>query len=203
MLNHCFLHYFLCILLFLAATDACSKNISFNYAEGNFVSSTINLRASPKELEGNGIGFNLSLSFHPRYAITASVLATTFNNFQHIPVDTIKTTDLGVTAHTSIAERSEVFGNISLLRAEITSDNGTASGNDNDIGYQLKAGLRHFISESLELETGITHFYIFNYPDNTLNLEMRYYTDGHFSLGIAYAAGGHKDSLSVNGRMSF
>lgn len=185
------------------AANALSENISFDYVEGTFTSSTIDPGASPHELEGNGIGFALSLSFNPHYAITLAVLATTFNTFQNNPADTVKTTNLGITGHTEIAEATEIFGNASLLKTEITTTDGDTTSMDKEVGYNLKIGLRHFVHKSIELEFGASHLYALDYPANTLNAEVRLYMRKQLSLGLAYITGDNKDSLSLNGRLNF
>ncbi len=191
------------ILLLIPATNTFSASISFDYAEATFASGTINRDETPGEIEGNGIGFALSLGFNPHYAIALSVLATTFGTFQYQPVDTIKTSRLGLTAHTEVAQATEVFGNASLLKAEITSTSAGVSASDSDIGYSLNVGIRHFLSQSFELELGISHFYAFDYPANTFNSEIRYYVRKRLSLGLAYKTGDNKDALLINARMSF
>jgi len=195
--------YLFLTLLFLPAANAAPANFSFDYIQATFTSSTIALSASPEEIEGNGIGFNLSLSFNPHYAITLDVLSSSFDTFQGNPVDSIKKTNLGLTAHTQITDSTEVFGNVSFLKTEFTKTDGISSTGDTDVAYELKIGLRHFLSKSFEAEVGASHFYAFDYPATSFNAEIRYYAYKQISIGFAYKTGDNQDSLSLNGRMSF
>jgi len=201
--NYILLRLAIVSALLSPATKAFADDISFDYLQATYTSGTVDLNSSHRDIEGNGIGFRLSLSFDPHYAITLEVLATTFDDFQGQQVDTIKISNLGITGHTEIAQATEVFGNASILIAKITAKDGITESTQNDIGYQLKTGLRHRLNNSFEVEAALSHLYVFDQPENTLHTEIRYYVRKLISIGLAYKTGDNKDALSLNGRMNF
>lgn len=196
-------HFSLSALLLTTATPAWSADFSFDYIDFNFTTSTIDLAASPHKVEGNGFGFALSLGFSPHYAMSLSVMATTFDNFQHQQVESIKTTNLGITAHTQLADHTAVYGDASALIAETTvNENSTASGHSG-MGYQLKAGLRQMVSKSVEFEFEASHLYVLEYPANNLHVVVRYYFYRAIAVGFAYRTGHNQDAIAINARASF
>ncbi len=198
---------FLCRVFFVALTqllslNAMSQDISFDYVQATYTFTTIDLGASMDEIDGNGIGLSLSLGFTPNLALTLAVLDTTFESFQGIDVDTAKATTLGMTAHVATATRSELFANLSALKAEITENDGVEITSDRDYGYAASIGLRHLVSDTFELELGISHTYVFDRTDNSFKADARLYTRKRISFGIGYITGDSVNSFSLNFRFN-
>lgn len=193
----------LIVLLLTPSANTWSADISFDFVDFNFTSSTINLSASPEKIEGNGFGFALSLGFNPHYALTLSVDATTFDNFQHKPVESIKTTTLGIVAHTQLTNHTAVYGDASALVAETTTNKNATESGQSGMGYKIKAGVRQMVGTSIELEFTASHFYALDYPANNLYAAIRYYTNKHLAIGFAYRAGSNQDTIAAHARASF
>ena len=201
MFNNSLCRVFLVALTQLLSSNAISQDISFDYVQATYTFASVDLGASTDEIDGNGIGLSLSLSFAPSFALTLAVLDTTFESFQGVDVETAKATTLGVTAHIPTASGSELFANLSALKAEITATNDTESINDSDYGYASKIGLRHLVSDTFELELGISHAYVFDRADNSFKADARLYLRKRLSLGIGYITGDSVDSFSLNLRL--
>ncbi len=193
----------LIVLLLIPSANAWSADISFDYVDFNFTSSTIDLSAPPEKIEGNGFGFALSLGFNPHYALTLSVDATTFDNFQHQPVESIKTTNLGITAHTKLTDHTAIYADASALLAETTTNKNATESGQSGVGYRIKAGLRQMVSKYLELELAASHFYVLEYPANNLHVVARYYFYQQITIGFAYRTGNNHDTIAVHARASF
>ena len=195
------LRSFLAVAILLSAPSAMSQDISFDYVQATYTFATVDLGASVDEMDGNGIGFSLSLSFNPAFALTLSVLDTTFETFQGLNADTAKATTLGVTAHIPTASGSELFANLSALKAEVTATDDTGSTSDSDYGYAASIGLRHLVTDIFELELGISNVYVFDRADNSFKADGRLYIRKRLTLGIGYITGGSMDSFSLNLRL--
>ena len=183
----------------LSASNAMSQDISFDYVQATYTFATVDVGASVDEIEGNGIGFSLSLSFTPNLALTLAVLDTTFDTYQGRAVDSAKTTTLGVTAHTPTASGSELFANLSALKAEVTAIDDI--GSNSSIGYTASIGLRHLVTDTFELEMGVSNAYIFDRSGNSFKADARLYIRKRLSLGLGYITGGSVDAFSLNLRM--
>lgn len=192
---------FLTIAILMSASNAMSQDISFDYVQTTYTFATVDLGASVDEIDGNGIGLSLSLSFNPAFALTLAVLDTTFETFQGTDVDTAKTTTLGVTAHTPTASGSEFFANLSALKAEVTATDNTGSASNDDYGYAASIGLRHLVTDKFELELGISNVYVFDRADNSFKADARLYIRKRLSLGIGYITGDSVNSFSLNLRL--
>ncbi len=194
-------HSFLAVVILLSASNAISQDISFDYVQATYTFATVDLGASTDEIEGNGIGLSLSLGFTPVFALTLAVLDTTFETYQGIDVDAAKATTLGVTAHTSTASGSELFANFSGLKAEVAATDDIGTTNDNDYGYAASIGVRKLVTDTLELEMGISNVYVFDNADTSFKADARYYIRKKVSLGMGYITGDSVDSFSLNLRL--
>ena len=201
MFNNFLCRVFIVVLALLPASNTMSQDISFDYVQVTYTFDTVDLGASADEIEGNGIGLSLSLSFTPALALTFAVLDITFETFQGLNVDTAKATTLGVTAHIPTASGSELFANLSALKADIAATDNTGSTSDSDFGYDANIGLRHLVNDKLELELGFSNVYVFDRGDNSFNADARLYIRKRLTLGIGYITGDSVDSLSLNLRL--
>ena len=201
MFNNFLCRVFIVVLALLPASNTMSQDISFDYVQVTYTFDTVDLGASADEIEGNGIGLSLSLSFTPALALTFAVLDITFETFQGLNVDTAKATTLGVTAHIPTASGSELFANLSALKADIAATDNTGSTSDSDFGYDANIGLRHLVNDKLELELGFSNVYVFDRGDNSFNADARLYIRKRLTLGIGYITGDSVDSFSLNLRL--
>lgn len=202
MLNR-FIHrtFFTVLLMLVPVSNVLSEDISFSYIEANIVATTVDLGDSTEEVEGNGFGFSLSLDINPNLAFTLSVISTTFQTFQGIEVDNSKKTDLGLTAHTTIAPATDIFANLSATKAEVTVPDGTSSTTDKDYGSVFSVGLRHMATDGIELELGASNTEVFDTTTFSYNLTARLYFRKVFSAGFGYISSDNADSFLFNARM--
>jgi len=187
----------------VAIAEALPQEFSYTYLEGAIAATTIDLGASPHDIEGSGIGVALSLGFDPHLAFTLDVLSTTFDTFQNIPVETIKKTRIGFTAHNKLELATDVFGNLSLLKADISSFDGITDSNDSDIGYDISFGIRHYMKRPIELEVGFSHMYVFDHPAFNVSAAVRVYTSRGLAFALSFVTGSNKEALLLTGRIQF
>ena len=201
MIKHSIYRGLVAAVCLMSVSNVMSEAASFDYLEITYISSTIDPSASIDEVEGDGIGLALSLSFHPSFAMRLAVAATTFDTFQGIGVDTSKITDLGVTAHTSVASGTDLYGNLSIVKAEITATDGGVSTSDNDFGGKIRIGVRQRVLGALELDLYASHAKVFGNTVNTYAIDSRFYLRKRVSVGFGYLASDDLHSLLFSVRM--
>lgn len=188
--------------LLMYANSAVCDDISFDYVEVVYLSDTVDPGRSADSIKGNGIGFELSLGFSPSFAMKLAVASTTFRTFQSIDVDSSKTIALGVTAHTSVASGTAIFGDVSLVQAETIVTVGTEEVSDDDTGGIVDVGLRHMVTEGFEVELMASHTNVFGYTVNAYEVSGRFFIRKKFSVGFGYSDSDDVESLFLNARMN-
>jgi hypothetical protein len=201
MIKHSIYRGLVAAVCLMPVSNVMSEGASFDYLEIDYISSTIDLGASIDEVEGDGIGLALSLSFNPAFAMRLAVAATTFDTFQGIGVDTAKITELGVTTHTSVASGTDLYGNLSIVKAEITATDGVASTSDNDFGGKIRIGVRQRLIDALEIDLYASHMEVFNNAVNAYAIDSRFYVRKRVSVGLGYAASNDVYSLLLSVRV--
>lgn len=201
MFQHFIRRDFLAVVMLLSVTGVMAEGISYDYAQADYISDTVDLAGSISAVQGNGIGFAVSLSFAPAFAVKLAVASTTFRDFHGQRVDDSKVTTLGVTGHTSLTDATDVFSSVSLIKAEITKNDGVKSTADNDYSAIIDIGLRHRLTDKVELEALVSHVKVFAYTLNSQAIGGRFYFRKRLSLGAAYVANDIHDSLLITARM--
>ena len=189
------------LAILMTMPDARSEEVNYDYLEANIVTTTVDPGNSIEDIEGNGFGFSLSLAINSHLALSLSVISTTFKTFQGIVVDDSKKTDLGVTAHTTIAPATDVFATLLATKAEVNVPEGSTSEDDTDYGTVFGVGLRHRGRNGLELELGGSNTEVFDTSTFSYNISARLYFRKVFSAGIGYISSDNADSFLLNARM--
>jgi len=184
-----------------SASEAMSEDISYDYAQADYISDTFDPDGSLAAVQGNGIGFSLSLSFASAFAAKLAVASTTFRDFHGVRVKDSKITTLGVTAHTSLASATDVFTNVSLIKAEITAENSAAAKSSSDYSAIIDVGLRQRVTDKVELEVMLSRVKLFGYTLNATTFGGRFYFRKRLSVGASYVANDVHDSLLITARM--
>jgi len=180
------------------SSNALSKDISYDYVQGTYSSLTDS--GLGFDVDGNGFAFAGSFSISPNIAVTALFGATSFDRFLGIDVD-VAELDFGITAHTSVAPNTDVFGNFSVVNTEIEASDGFTTVTDDDTGNAISFGLRHMASEKAEISMGFSRVDIFSDTGNTFGFGVRFYANNKFSVGIGYSTGDDVDTLLLSARI--
>ncbi len=194
-------HGVLVTAIVFPVSNVMAEGMSYDYAQADYISDTFDLDGSITAVEGNGIGFSLSLSFAPAFAVRLAVASTTFRDFHEVRVDSSKVTMLGVTGHTSVAENTDVFANVSVIKAEISANNGVSSFSKNDYSALVDVGLRHRLIDEIELEVQVSYVNVFSYALISTTAGGRYYFRKRLSVGASYVTNDVHDSLFITARM--
>ena len=177
-----------------------AKEISYDYIQGTFAKVTVDTDTSVGDLDANGFSVSGSFSITPAIAFTASYGAINSDELLGVDIDTTQLT-FGVTAHTSIAPNTDIFGNFSVLKANIEVSDGFTTIDDDDTGYAISLGLRFLATDNVELELGFERDDSFESADNSFSAGIRFHASEKLSLGIGYATADDVDALLLNARL--
>ena len=189
----------LAVAILVASTSAMSKEISYDYVQGTYISST-DSSIPGFDINADGFGFSGSFSVSPNVALTAGFGATSFDRIQGIDIDATSI-DFGITAHTSVGPKTDILGNFSILLVDVEASDGFITISDDDTGNVISVGLRHMASDAVELEVGFSRADIFDDTSNTIGFGARFYANDKVSLGAGYSTGDDVDSLILNVRI--
>ena len=180
------------------SSNVFSKEISYNYIQGTY--SSITDSSLGVDVDGNGFAASGSFSISPNIAITALYGTVSFDRVLGIDVDATEL-DFGITAHTSIAPSTDVFGNFSVINAEIEASDGFTTISDDDTGNSITIGIRHMATDKIEISAGFSRVDIFDDTANAFGFGARFYANDKFSIGIGYSTGDDVDTLLLNARI--
>ena len=190
----------LAISILALSTNAFSTELSYDYVEGIYGSITDSSLGVDLDADGYAAGGSVSIS--ENIALTAIIGTTSFDEIAGLDIDTTEV-DFGITAHVPITPGTDVFGNFSIVKAEIEIDDGTTTVDDDDTGNVITIGLRHMASERVEIGAAFARLDIFDDTGNSFGIGARYYADDKLSIGVGYSTGDDVDTISVSARINF
>ena len=191
--------YLLAVAMVAFSSAALSKEISYDFIQGTYSSISITDSSLP-DIDGNGFSVSGSFSVSPNLAINAGYEAASFDRVLGIDMDATALT-FGITAHTAVAPGTDVFGSFSVLNADVEASDGFTTISDDDIGNIIGIGLRHMLSEAVELAIGVSRTDVFDDTSNTFGFGARFYANDTFSVGVGYSTGDDTDTILLNARV--
>jgi len=181
------------------SSNVISREISYDYIQGAY-SSVTDSSLPNGDVDGDGLGVSGSLGITENLAIAVGYEATSFDRYQGIDFDTSVFT-LGVTLHAPIAVGTDVVANFSAIKAKVEATDGVTTFDDSDTGVAAGIGLRHLVTNSIEVDVGFSYTDVFDDSFNTFGLGARFYANEKLSFGIGYATGDDVDALLLNVRL--
>ncbi len=191
--------YMLATVILTTSSISMAKEISYNYIQGAYISSTVDTDTTAGDLDSNGVILSGSFSVSSAIAITTGYTTASFDKFFGLDIDTTILA-FGVTAHASISPNADIFGNFSVLSGNIELSDGFNSLDDDDTGNRFGVGLRYSASNNTELELEFSRTDIFDEANNSFSAGVIFYTSNKFSLGASYATSDDSDSLFLKAR---
>ena len=185
--------------ILVMSSSALSKEISYNYLQGTFSSITDSSLPS-QDVDANDYKASGSFSISRNMALTAGFGVTDFDRVQGIDIEATAIT-FGITGHTSVASRTDIYGNFSILLEDIKVSDGFTTLKDDDTGNVISFGLRHMASDTVELELIFSRVDVFDDATNTFGLGARFYANDKLSIGVGYSTADDVDALILNARI--
>lgn len=190
----------LAISMLALSTAAFSKEISYDFVQGTYASITDS--SLGVDIDGTGFFVVGSVSISPNIAFTALYGTTSFDRFLGVDVDASEV-NFGITAHTSIAPNTDVFGSFSVVNEEVEISDGFTTISNDDTGHSIAIGLRHMAINNVEIDVAFAQVDIFDDTSNVLGLGARFYANEKLSIGVGYGTGDDVDTLLLNARIDF
>lgn len=135
-------------------------------------------------------------------SIIGSHANTRLAETQGIKIDFVNT-QLGVAYHRSLQKNTDLIADISYVRTELVISNDTRSASRGDgSGYKLGAGVRHQLSDRIELHSSLDYLSVESGTDTALTVGGRYYFTHRFSAGAGYTTGDF-DGITGSLRLNF
>ncbi len=117
----------------------------------------------------------------------------------------------GVGFHTPLQQNLDFVGSADIIYEKYESDVVvcypfagcvTADGDDDDIGFELRGGVRAAVADKVELEGGLSYFDVFD-NDVTLYAQGLFKATPAVDVGARLLFGGDRESIGVFGRYNF
>jgi len=193
-------YFFYTTLILAISTNAFSQEFSYDFIQGTYSSSSVDIGSGYGDIDASGFGASGSFSITPNIALTGSFGTTNFDTFLGVDIDATEFT-FGITAHTAIAPKTDIYGGFSVLMADMEASDGVITVSDDDTGNVISAGLRHMVSDNVELNAGFSLVDVFEDTSNSFGLGARFYSEENVSFGIGYTTGDDVDTILLNARI--
>jgi len=190
----------LAISMLALSTTVLSKEISYDFIQGTY--SSITDSSLGVDIDGSGFAISGSVSISPSVAFTALYGDVSYDRFLGVEADATEM-GFGITAHTSIAQNTDVLGYFSVINVEVEVSNSFASISDDDTGHSIGIGLRHMATDNVEIDIAFTQADIFDDTGNQIGLGARFYANDKLSFGVGYGMEDDVDALLLNIRAEF
>ncbi len=158
-------------LMAMSALQANAQDINYTFVEAGF--STLEYDVGPLNVDGDGFDLVGSLALTDILFLTASFSDTEFD----FNIDATEA-GVGIGGHTPLSEQTDLFGVISLVDAEI--------GSNDESGYGFDLGVRHLFNSQLEFEGGFGYQDVYDESGTSINVGGRYHFENAVSAAVSY-----------------
>ncbi len=190
------------ILLTIIAASLCnntySQAISYNYIQGTYISTTIDLNIV--EIDADGFAISGSFAVNNNLALTTSFGSTSYDRFVGIDLDTSELS-FGFIAHAEISKNTDLFGGISIINSEIEVTDGFSTNSIDDTGNVLNLGIRSMASDKFELNFLLIRTDVFDETDTAFSFGAQFYANEILSIGANYITADNIESVVFNIRI--
>lgn len=163
---------------------ATAQTFNYNYVEGGYMS------VDPDNMSTDADGFNLGASA----LLTSNIFI--FSGYSELETNRIpgfnavfnfRSVDAGVGYRMALGDVTDLNLKGAVLSGRIKLKNaGFLSGSDTDTGYRLSVGLRHLLTDQVELNGGLSYSDIFDDDSTALNAGILFHLTPSFSIGGGY-----------------
>lgn len=168
------------LVLSCAVSSAYAGNISYNYIEGGIATNDV-------DGVDNSLFLNGSYGVTPNVYIIGGFTSTGIDTNTNIDAD-ISAISIGGGYHKSMAEKTDVYGDISYVDFDLDLSQGSASASVSiGDGFQTRIGARHQVSDKIEAEANITHLKIEDFSDTFVTVTGRYLFTDKVSASLGFS----------------
>ena len=194
--------YILMVVVSALSFSSYAKEISYDFIEVSYGTGSVDTDTSAGDVDFDGFTIGGSVSIVPHLALIASYSSVETDPLFGV---TAEATDLsfGVLGYTNVAPNTSIFGSFEVVTADAEATDGVTTIEDDDTGNQITGGIRHMVSDVVELAAAVTRVDVFDDTETGIGAGIRFYATNSFSLGVGYSTSSDTDTLSFNARVDF
>ena len=181
------------LALSCAVSTASASGIGYNYFQGGIATNDVDGADSALFING-------SYGVTPNINIVAGFASIGIDSNSSIDAS-ISTYTIGVGYHQSMAEKTDVFGEIQYLNLDLDLSTSNAYGSyDIGDGFGGRLGLRHQVSDKIEGEVSVNYASIEGETDTTFEATGRYFFNNQISASLGFSTA---DDSGVTGALRY
>jgi hypothetical protein len=181
------------LLIFFLPYASHARDLSYSYIEIGAASTETEVLGI--EIEGDAKSVFASAEIGDKAYIHAAYGNTEFD----FDIET-NLFSAGLGLHTDISEGTDIFVEVSFVSSEVEQP---SFGSEDDTGTGVDIGIRHLVSDSLELNAGFAQVSIFDESETAFGVGARLYANESISVGIEYATADDTDGVGFSLRAEF
>lgn len=185
--------YFISILLVLGVSAVQASE--FNYTFADVAYREVSIDAGIDDIDGDGYSLSGSYGVTDNLAITVSYTDLSYD----FSIDS-KEFSLGVDFHTPIGESTDLVLGLDYLDAEVSVSFFGFNVTEDDTGNAISAGIRHKLSDIIEIEGGISRADIFDDTETSYGIGLLVGVSENIAIGVGYGKADDVDSITVGVR---
>ncbi|MBT3206379.1 MAG: outer membrane beta-barrel protein [Gammaproteobacteria bacterium] len=168
-----------------------ADNFDYNYIEGAYQDIDLNGQDS------DAFGLSGSYDINTHFNIMADFSSGDISAFSDEGDSGFDEITIGMGYHTAINSATDLTANIKLL-----DQSNDLSGDDT--GYGLGIGVRHMLSDKIEVGSNIDFMDIYDTEDTVIKVNSRYYFNDKASMSFSFGTSSEDvDTLSTGLRFNF
>ncbi len=174
---------------------------NYNYLQAGYSTGTVTVSSTSYDTSSAGFGASIATSDSTfitggfsQGTLTVGTASVNLDNWS-----------LGFGGHTSLSEKTDLVGSLSYLSNTVSYNGAWVR----TTGYGFDAGIKHAISDKVELVAGagVSITGDDRIQTTSLNIGSRYKVSNNFSLGVGYATArnttGTSSGFGISGRLEF
>ena len=171
--------------------SAQAADFNYNYIEGAYQSHDID------DTDADAAKISGSYAMTPKLNIIGEYAKGNLDNAAGGSDLDFEESAIGLEYHTSVAPKTDLTTNVKYIKQDVDSV-------DDDDGYGVGVGARHWLTETVELDANIDYRDVDENDDTVLKVGARYYFNDDVSVGAGYSTSKEDvDIVSGNIRWNF
>lgn len=177
----------------LAATLSTANATDFNYSYVEGAYQDIDLNG----VDSEAFDFLGSYDVVPGFNVIAGYATGKTDNMAGGSDLDFDTLSLGLGYHAPVAENTDFTANLKLIKQDMDLVG-------DDTGYGFGIGVRHMLTDTIEVGSNIDFVDIYDADDTTFRVDSRFFVNKEISLGLAYSTSSEEvDIFSAGVRFDF
>lgn len=178
---------------------ALAASFNYNVISLAYVNQTVDMSGYSRDLKASGLELEGAFEVNKQFVVRAGVGSATGDvtiSGTKVTLD-VEATMLGILFHAPIAAQTDVVLGASLLQGEFKAKaSGFPTITESMDGQNILLGVRHRLSNKIELQAGADQTYVDGESDTDINLGIEGYVMKDVSLGLHFST--NEDSKTTS-----